>query len=139
MGSVFGDSQLVRLCTEQTAEGSFVEELERFTNLGPIVDFAVVDLDREQQQNQVRTSSSWTPSPFASVPFHRALGGLLRCVVAVCFGFLHFCSQNQHHQYSQQDLLMLTQPPTHPHTHAHTHCLRPLGSRVHCDWGPFLR
>lgn len=54
VGSVYGDSQLVRLLADPVADvdGSFVEEVDRFTNLGPIVDFCVVDLDR-QQQNQV--------------------------------------------------------------------------------------
>ena len=58
VGSAYGDSQLVRLSAEPVAgpEGappSFVEPLESFTNLGPIVDFAVVDLER-QGQGQVR-------------------------------------------------------------------------------------
>jgi DNA damage-binding protein 1 len=38
------------------ATGSFVEVLERYANLGPIVDFCVVDLDR-QGQGQVVTCS----------------------------------------------------------------------------------
>ena len=55
-GSLFGDSQLIRLHPQapNPAEPSnFVEVLDRWTNLGPIVDMAVVDLER-QGQGQVR-------------------------------------------------------------------------------------
>lgn len=55
VGSSFGDSQLVRLLTEPE-EGSYVKEVERYSNLGPIVDFVVVDLER-QGQGQVVTCS----------------------------------------------------------------------------------
>ncbi|KAL4542634.1 hypothetical protein Ndes2526B_g09435 [Nannochloris sp. 'desiccata'] len=59
VGSCFGDSQLVRLHA-QPVEGSspdnYVEVLDTMTNLGPIVDFCVVDLDR-QGQGQVVTCS----------------------------------------------------------------------------------
>mmetsp|Transcript_5262 Transcript_5262/g.15983 ORF Transcript_5262/g.15983 Transcript_5262/m.15983 type:complete len:1099 (+) Transcript_5262:49-3345(+) len=56
VGSIYGDSQLVQLRTEPLEDGTFVEELDRYTNLGPILDFAVVDVHREQQ-NQVITCS----------------------------------------------------------------------------------
>ncbi|KAG2617083.1 hypothetical protein PVAP13_3NG178222 [Panicum virgatum] len=56
VGSRFGDSQLVKLNLQADASGSFVEVLERYVNLGPIVDFCVVDLDR-QGQGQVVTCS----------------------------------------------------------------------------------
>ena len=56
VGSAWGDSQLVRLRAEPDASGSLVEVLERFPGLGPIVDFAVVDLER-QGQGQVVTCS----------------------------------------------------------------------------------
>ena len=67
VGSAYGDSQLVRLhaqptrCpadqTPATPDGlTYVECLESFTNLGPIVDFAVVDLERHGQ-GQVVTCS----------------------------------------------------------------------------------
>lgn len=48
--------QLVKLNLQADASGSFVEILERYVNLGPIVDFCVVDLDR-QGQGQVVTCS----------------------------------------------------------------------------------
>lgn len=61
LGSKCGDSQLVRLSAEPVASQvdgppEFVEILEDFTNIGPIVDFAVVPLDR-QGQGQVVTCS----------------------------------------------------------------------------------
>mmetsp|Transcript_40860 Transcript_40860/g.102893 ORF Transcript_40860/g.102893 Transcript_40860/m.102893 type:complete len:1012 (-) Transcript_40860:694-3729(-) len=57
VGSAFGDSQLIRLHAEpQEDDETFVEVLETVTNLGPIVDFTVVDLDG-QGQGQVVTCS----------------------------------------------------------------------------------
>ncbi|CAH8385815.1 unnamed protein product [Eruca vesicaria subsp. sativa] len=56
VGSSYGDSQLVKLNLHPDAKGSYVEVLERYTNLGPIVDFCVVDLER-QGQGQVVTCS----------------------------------------------------------------------------------
>jgi DNA damage-binding protein 1 len=46
--------QLVKLNLQPDAKGSDVEVLERYVNLGPIVDFFVVDLGR-QGQGQVAT------------------------------------------------------------------------------------
>jgi len=46
----------VKLNLQADASGSFVEILERYVNLGPIVDFCMVDLDR-QGQGQVVTCS----------------------------------------------------------------------------------
>ncbi|KAK9943023.1 hypothetical protein M0R45_008648 [Rubus argutus] len=48
--------QLVKLNLQLDAKGSYVEVLERYVNLGPIVDFCVVDLER-QGQGQVVTCS----------------------------------------------------------------------------------
>eukprot|EP01018_Ginkgo_biloba_P031082 Gb_27300 [translate_table: standard] len=56
VGSSYGDSQLIKLHLQPDAKGSYVEVLERFVNLGPIVDFCVVDLER-QGQGQVVTCS----------------------------------------------------------------------------------
>ena len=56
VGSCFGDSQLVRLRAEpleEMSEEGYVEIIDSMVNLGPIVDFCVVDLDR-QGQGQVR-------------------------------------------------------------------------------------
>ncbi|XP_044479397.1 DNA damage-binding protein 1-like [Mangifera indica] len=56
IGSSYGDSQLIKLNVQPDAKGSYVEVLERYVNLGPIVDFCVVDLER-QGQGQVVTCS----------------------------------------------------------------------------------
>ncbi|KAK3268005.1 DNA damage-binding protein 1 [Cymbomonas tetramitiformis] len=56
IGSNFGDSQLVKVNPQPDARGSYVDVLENFINLGPIVDLCVVDLER-QGQGQVVTCS----------------------------------------------------------------------------------
>ncbi|KAG6496539.1 hypothetical protein ZIOFF_044406 [Zingiber officinale] len=60
VGSSYGDSQLcsvlIKLNLQPDAKGSYVEVLEAYVNLGPIVDFCVVDLER-QGQGQVVTCS----------------------------------------------------------------------------------
>ncbi|KAM0860241.1 hypothetical protein ACQ4PT_046665 [Festuca glaucescens] len=56
VGSRFGDSQLN---LQSDATGSFVEVLERYVNLGPIVDFCVVDLDRQGQGHVVTCSGAF--------------------------------------------------------------------------------
>eukprot|EP00026_Physarum_polycephalum_P001286 Phypoly_transcript_01287.p1 GENE.Phypoly_transcript_01287~~Phypoly_transcript_01287.p1 ORF type:complete len:1113 (+),score=155.47 Phypoly_transcript_01287:258-3341(+) len=56
IGSFYGDSQLIKLNSEKDENNSFITPLENYTNLGPIVDFVVVDLDR-QGQGQVVTCS----------------------------------------------------------------------------------
>lgn len=58
IGAKYGDSQLVRLSPDRVegpegAPPTFLKVIETFVNLGPIVDFAVVDLER-QGQGQVR-------------------------------------------------------------------------------------
>ena len=49
-------NQLIKLHMQPDAKGSYVEVMERYVNLGPIVDFCVVDLER-QGQGQVVTCS----------------------------------------------------------------------------------
>ncbi|XP_024396613.1 DNA damage-binding protein 1a [Physcomitrium patens] len=56
VGSSYGDSQLIRLNHQADAKNSYVEVLESYVNLGPIVDLCVVDLER-QGQGQVVTCS----------------------------------------------------------------------------------
>lgn len=48
--------QLIKIHLQPDAKGSYVEVLERYVNLAPIVDFCVVDLER-QGQGQVVTCS----------------------------------------------------------------------------------
>lgn len=56
IGSRLGDSQLVKLNKVADESGSYVTILETFTNLGPIIDMIVVDLER-QGQGQLITCS----------------------------------------------------------------------------------
>lgn len=49
VGSHLGDSQLVLLHTEPDAAGEFLEVMETFTNVGPVIDFEVVDLEGQGQ------------------------------------------------------------------------------------------
>ena len=49
VGSSWGDSQLVKLCTEPApgTVDSYVQVLESYSNLGPIVDMVTADLDKQ--------------------------------------------------------------------------------------------
>ncbi|KAL3145326.1 hypothetical protein ABBQ38_001586 [Trebouxia sp. C0009 RCD-2024] len=63
VGSLYGDSQLIRLhpeAVDPTQPSNFVEVMDVWTNLGPIIDLAVVDLER-QGQGQVVTCSGKGP------------------------------------------------------------------------------
>jgi DNA damage-binding protein 1 len=56
VGSSFGDSQLIKLHNEPPnpeQASNYVEVVDTIPNLGPILDFCVMDLDR-QGQGQVR-------------------------------------------------------------------------------------
>jgi len=60
VGSRLGDSQLVRLNAEVDPDtGSYVTVVESFTNLGPIVDMVVVDLERQGQGQLVTCSGAY--------------------------------------------------------------------------------
>ena len=79
VGSAYGDSQLVRLHAHPIGAGAastapalgsvpdsgYVEVLESFTNLGPIVDFVVVDLERHGQGQVVTCSGVHKAGPGA--------------------------------------------------------------------------
>ena len=56
VGSRLGDSQLIRLNAEANEDNSYVTIIDSYTNLGPIVDMVVVDLER-QGQGQLVTCS----------------------------------------------------------------------------------
>ncbi|NWI58972.1 DDB1 protein, partial [Calyptomena viridis] len=62
VGSRLGDSQLVKLNVDSNEQGSYVVAMETFTNLGPIVDMCVVDLER-QGQGQARLFLLFCLSP----------------------------------------------------------------------------
>jgi hypothetical protein len=61
IGSHLGDSQLVLLHTEPDQHGEYLEVMETFTNIAPITDFEVVDLEGQGQVG-LYFSSSPTPS-----------------------------------------------------------------------------
>ena len=49
IGSRLGDNQLVRLNAKADSLGSYVTVVDTFTNLGPILDMVVVDMERQGQ------------------------------------------------------------------------------------------
>ncbi|KAF6018031.1 DDB1 [Bugula neritina] len=59
IGSKIGDSQLIRLDIKPDERGSYVQVLDSWTNLGPIVDMCVVDLDRQGQGQLVTCSGAY--------------------------------------------------------------------------------
>lgn len=59
IGSRHGDSQLVKLSTTQNEGGTYVIPMETFTNLGPILDICVVDLERQGQGQMITCSGSF--------------------------------------------------------------------------------
>ncbi|XP_057204005.1 DNA damage-binding protein 1 [Triplophysa rosa] len=59
VGSRLGDSQLVKLSVDSNDQGSYVAVMETFTNLGPIVDMCVVDLERQGQGQLVTCSGAF--------------------------------------------------------------------------------
>lgn len=59
IGSKHGDSQLVKLNTNVNENGTYVVPMETFTNLGPIMDICVVDLERQGQGQMVTCSGSF--------------------------------------------------------------------------------
>ena len=59
IGSRLGDSQLVRLNVEPDENGSYVTIVDTFTNLGPIMDMVVVDLERQGQGQLVTCSGAY--------------------------------------------------------------------------------
>ncbi|KAJ2957322.1 hypothetical protein NQZ79_g6952 [Umbelopsis isabellina] len=60
VGSAYGDSQLVQLNTERNDEGDYVNILDEMPNLGPITDFAVVDLEKQGQAQVITCSGAGT-------------------------------------------------------------------------------
>ncbi|CAA0805711.1 DNA damage-binding protein 1a [Striga hermonthica] len=59
VGSSYGDSQLLKLNLQPEAEGYCVEVLEIYVNLGPIVDFCVVNLEKQGQCQVVTCSGAY--------------------------------------------------------------------------------
>ncbi len=63
IGSRLGDSQLVRLNAEPDENYCYVTIVDAYTNLGPIVDMVVVDLERQVLCNTMQMSL-WTQCYF---------------------------------------------------------------------------
>lgn len=59
IGSRHGDSQLVKLNTIADEQGNYVVPMETFTNLGPITDICIVDLERQGQGQMITCSGSF--------------------------------------------------------------------------------
>lgn len=59
VGSALGDSQIVKLNTAVDDKGSFLTVMRSFSNLGPIVDMCVVDLERQGQGQLVTCSGAF--------------------------------------------------------------------------------
>ncbi|KAF8930905.1 DNA damage-binding protein 1a [Dissophora ornata] len=59
VGSHFGDSQLVLLHTEADQNGEYLEVMETFTNIAPVTDFDVVDLEGQGQGQIVASSGAF--------------------------------------------------------------------------------
>ena len=60
VGSKLGDSQLIKLAEEKREEtGAYFDILDSFTNLGPIVDFCIVDSDKQGQGQVVSCSGAF--------------------------------------------------------------------------------
>ncbi len=60
IASSLGDSMLIRLRAEKDEEGSFVEQLLSYSNIGPLTDMAAVDLDRQGQCELVCCSGAFS-------------------------------------------------------------------------------
>lgn len=56
IGSRLGDSQLIKLNSRADSRNSYVTVMETFTNLAPILDMCVVDLERQGQGQMVTCS-----------------------------------------------------------------------------------
>jgi DNA damage-binding protein 1 len=52
VGSCFGDSQLIKLLPSMDDSGSYLQTLDNFPNIGPIMDMCLMGSDR-QEQSQV--------------------------------------------------------------------------------------
>jgi len=60
IGSLYGDSQLIKLTSERDPDtGNYLDILDTHSNLGPIIDFCVVDLERQGQCQIVTCSGAF--------------------------------------------------------------------------------
>lgn len=68
IGSRLGDSQLIKLNVKPNESGSYVTVMETFTNLAPILDMVVVDLERQGQGQLVTCSGIYIFIIFVITP-----------------------------------------------------------------------
>ncbi|XP_059472612.1 DNA damage-binding protein 1 [Neocloeon triangulifer] len=59
VGSRLGDSQLIKLNTKPVTKNSYLSVMETFTNLAPITDMVVVDLEKQGQGQLVTCSGAF--------------------------------------------------------------------------------
>lgn len=59
IGSCYGDSQLIRLASAADEHGSYVQLLESYANIGPIVDMSVFSGERQGQSHLVTCSGGF--------------------------------------------------------------------------------
>jgi len=60
VASKFGDSQLIKLNYELNQSGSYITILDKYLNLGPIVDMCLVDIDQRGQEQIVTCSGMFS-------------------------------------------------------------------------------
>lgn len=60
LSSRFGDSQLVRLSAEADTTGSYIQVLDNYTNIGPVLDMCVMDVDKQGQMQLVTCSGAFS-------------------------------------------------------------------------------
>lgn len=58
-GNLITSNSLLQLNVDSNDQGSFVTVMETFTNLGPIVDMCVVDLERQGQGQVSGSPGKW--------------------------------------------------------------------------------
>jgi DNA damage-binding protein 1 len=59
VGSAFGDSQLIKLLPAPNENGSYVQVLDTYLNIGPVIDMCVVESDRQGQCQLVTCSGAF--------------------------------------------------------------------------------
>lgn len=59
IGSSYSNSQLIKLREEKDEEGSLIEFFDEYLNIGPIVDFCSIDLERQGQCQLVTCSGGF--------------------------------------------------------------------------------
>jgi DNA damage-binding protein 1 len=73
IGSRHGDSQLIKLNLTPDENGSYITVMETFTNLGPILDICVVDLERQGQGQMITCSGSFKEGSLRVIRYFRIL------------------------------------------------------------------